>query len=60
MLIARGRSQLSNSTLPAVQQFGPWGLGSMAAHQTNRLPPDSGLLGALLQANDWASNPELL
>jgi hypothetical protein len=60
LLIARGRAQLSNNSLPALQQFGPWVLGSMAAHQTNRLLPDSSLCGAVLQANDWASSPELL
>jgi hypothetical protein len=60
LLLAHGRAQPTNNTLPALQQFGQWELGSMAAHQTKCLLPDSGLCGAVLQANDWASNPELL
>ncbi len=40
-----GRAQPTNNTLPALQQFGPWVLGWMAAHQTKRLLPDCGLCG---------------
>jgi hypothetical protein len=45
LLSASGLAQLSNNTLPALQHFGLWVLASMAAHQTKRLLPDSGLCG---------------
>lgn len=40
-----GRAQLSNNSLPALPHVGQWLLGSMAAHQSKRLLPDSGLCG---------------
>ena len=46
-LIARARAQVSDGTLPPVEQFGLGGLGSVEGYQTNSLLTDSGLFGSL-------------
>jgi hemolysin activation/secretion protein len=47
LLIARGRLQVANNPLPAVEQFGLGGLGSVEGYQTNSLLTDSGLFGSV-------------
>jgi hemolysin activation/secretion protein len=47
LLIARGRIQVTNNPLPAVEQFGLGGLGSVEGYQTNSLLTDSGLFGSI-------------
>ena len=47
LLIARGRAQLTSSPLPAVEQFGLGGLGSVEGYQSNSLLTDSGLFGSI-------------
>lgn len=47
LLVARGRSQIADSPLPSVEQFGLGGLGSVEGYQTNSLLTDSGLFASL-------------
>lgn len=47
LLIARGRVQVTKNPLPAVEQFGLGGLGSVEGYQTNSLLTDSGLFGSI-------------
>jgi hemolysin activation/secretion protein len=47
LLIARGRVQVTHNPLPAVEQFGLGGLGSVQGYQSNSLLTDSGLFGAI-------------
>jgi hemolysin activation/secretion protein len=47
LLIARGRVQVTHNPLPAVEQFGLGGLGSVQGYQSNSLLTDSGLFGSI-------------